>query len=74
MKAASEHRNEMMAKMTFASVYPYYVLQVEKTGRTKKELHQIITWLTSFGDAKIQAMIDEKVSFKTFELLSNNSE
>lgn len=66
MKATSEHHNEMMAKMTFASVYPYYVLKVEKKGRTKKELHQIITWLTGFDDAKIQAMIDEKVSFKTF--------
>jgi len=65
MKVTPEH-NERMAKLTFASVYPHYVTKVEKKGRTKEELHEVVTWLTGFYDAKIQSLIDEKVRFQTF--------
>ena len=58
--------DERIAQMTFATVYPHYVVKVEKKGRTKEELHEVITWLTGFDVAKIQALIDEKVSFETF--------
>src|SRR5690606_17168065 len=40
--------------------------KVEKKGRTKEELHQVITWLTGFDDKKLQQVIDEKVTFETF--------
>ena len=65
MKVTPEH-NERIAKMTFSSVYPHYVTKVEKKGRTKEELHQVIEWLTGFDEAKIQLLIDEKVTFETF--------
>ena len=52
--------------MTFASVYPMYLAKVEKKGRTKEELHQVIEWLTGFDDSKIQELITEKVTFETF--------
>ncbi len=65
MKATPEH-HERIAKMTFASVYPHYVTKVERKGRTREELHQVIEWLTGFDDEQIQALIDEKVTFKTF--------
>jgi hypothetical protein len=65
MKATDEH-NERVAKMTFASVYPHYITKVEKKGRTKQELHQVIEWLTGYTDKKIQELIDEKVNFETF--------
>ena len=65
MKPTPEH-NERMAIMTFASVYPHYVTKVEKKGRTKEELHQVIEWLTGFDDKKIQALIDEKITFESF--------
>jgi len=65
MKTTPEH-NERMAKLTFASVYPHYITKVEKKGRTKEELHQVIEWLTGFDDSKIQEMIDEKATFETF--------
>ena len=58
--------NERIAKLTFASVYPMYVAKVEKKGRTKEELHQVITWLTGFDDRKLQELINEKVTFATF--------
>jgi len=65
MKVTVE-KNEQVAKMTFASVYPHYVTKVEKKGRTKEELHQVIKWLTGFDEDEIQALIEEKVTFKTF--------
>jgi hypothetical protein len=65
MEITPEH-NQRMAKMTFASVYPHYVVKVEKKGRTKEELHEVIKWLTGFDDAAIQKCIDDKITFETF--------
>lgn len=55
-----------IAKMIFAGVYPMYVEKVEKKGRTKEELHEVIRWLTGFNDKKLQELIKEKVTFETF--------
>src|SRR6185369_15857897 len=65
MNNSSTH-DERFAKMTFASVYPLYLVKVEKKGRTKEELHQVITWLTGFDNKKLQELIKENVSFETF--------
>ncbi|HXG00235.1 MAG TPA: DUF2200 domain-containing protein [Bacteroidota bacterium] len=65
MKTTNGH-DERIAKMTFASVYPHYLAKVEKKGRTKKELHQVITWLTGFDEKEIRQLIEEKVTFETF--------
>ena len=65
MKTTPEH-NERIAKMTFGSVYPHYVTKVEKKGRTKEELHQVIEWLTGFDDKQLEQFIDEKITFQTF--------
>ena len=62
----TSHHDERIAKMTFASVYPLYLAKVEKKGRTKEELHQVIEWLTAYGEKKLQELIDKKVSFETF--------
>lgn len=65
MKPTDIH-NDRMAKMTFGSVYPHYVAKVEKKGRTKEELHQVIEWLTGFDNLKIQEQIDKQATFETF--------
>lgn len=65
MKPTAEH-NARIAKMTFASVYPHYVAKVERKGRTKAELHQVIEWLTGFGEKKLQELIDGKATFEAF--------
>ncbi|QEC74997.1 DUF2200 domain-containing protein [Mucilaginibacter ginsenosidivorax] len=62
----TEVHNERIAKMTFASVYPLYLAKVEKKGRTKEELHQVITWLTGFDNEKLKDLIEKKVTFETF--------
>src|SRR4029078_7755979 len=65
MKITDTH-NERIAKMTFASVYPLYVEKVEKKGRTKAELDQVIEWLTALDKKKLQALIKEEATFETF--------
>lgn len=65
MKATPEH-HERIAKMTFASVYPHYVTKVERKGRTKEELHQVIEWLTGFDVEDVRELIAEQVTFGTF--------
>ncbi len=65
MNTTPEH-NERIAKMTFATVYPLYLTKVERKGRTKEELHQVITWLTGFDDTTLLQLMDEKVTFETF--------
>lgn len=74
MKTTAEH-NARIAKITFASVYPHYVNKVERKGRTKEELHQVISWLTGFSDKDLQKIIAENATFETFfakaELNSN---
>src|ERR1044072_2304703 len=62
----SNTQNKRIAKLIFASVYPMYVAKVEKKGRTKDELNQVIQWLTGFDNKKLQKLIDEKVTFETF--------
>lgn len=62
----TDTHNQRIAKMTFASVYPMYIAKVEKKGRTKEELHQVITWLTGYDDNKLQELIEERVTFETF--------
>ena len=62
----TSHHDERIAKMTFASVYPHYIVKIEKKGRTKQELHQVIKWLTGYNDKKIQELIEEKVTFEKF--------
>ncbi len=42
MKVTAE-KNEKVAKMIFASIYPLYLNRLVKNGRTKEELNQVIT-------------------------------
>lgn len=65
MKVTASH-DERIATMTFASVYPHYVTKVERKGRTKEELHEVIAWLTGFDNKKLQELIDKQVTFETF--------
>jgi len=58
--------DQRIAEMSFTSVYPLYLAKVEKKGRTKEELHQVIGWLTGFDNRKLQELINENVTFKTF--------
>ena len=62
----TDAHNAKFKNIIFASVYPYYIKKVERKGRTKEELHQIIKWLTGFTDKKLNDLIEKKVTFETF--------
>ncbi|MEM8930216.1 MAG: DUF2200 domain-containing protein [Acidobacteriota bacterium] len=63
MTTTPEH-DERIATMPFASIYPLYVDKIEKKGRTVDELHQVITWLTGFDEARLQALIASDATFR----------
>ncbi len=65
MKTTPEH-DARIARMTFASVYPHYITKIERKGRTKEELHQVIQWLTGYNSKKLKELIDEKTTFESF--------
>jgi len=58
--------DEKIAKMTFSSVYPHYLNKVERKGRSKEELHQVIHWLTGYDDLQLTKHISQKTTFETF--------
>ncbi len=62
----NEKKNQRIAKITFASVYPHYIKKVETKGRSIQELHRVIEWLTGFDEIKLQKLVDEKVTFEQF--------
>ena len=65
MKVTVE-KNEKVASMIFASIYPLYLNRLEKNGRTKEELDQVIEWFTGHNQDVLQTLIEEKATFRTF--------
>jgi hypothetical protein len=58
--------NQRVFKMSFAGVYPHYVEKVTKKGRTKKELDEVICWLTGYSPRALAKLIKERKDFETF--------
>jgi len=65
MGTTSNH-DDRIAKMKFSSVYPLYLSKVMKKGRTKEELHQVITWLTGYDYDALQKFISYSTTFESF--------
>jgi hypothetical protein len=61
-----QSQDERIAKMTFALVYPLYITKVERKGRSKAELNQVIEWLTGFDEKMIDELVLTKVNFEEF--------
>ncbi len=51
---------------SFASVYPLYITKVEKKGRTKAEVDEIIVWLTGYSQKGLEAQLKKQTDFETF--------
>ena len=66
MPTTTPAHDERIANMTFSSVYPHYMDKVEKKGRNRQELHQVIQWLTGFDSKQLQQHIDGKTTFREF--------
>ena len=57
---------ERVYKMAFAIVYPLYIKKVERKGRTKAEVDEIIFWLTGYDKKTLKQQLDKKSDFETF--------
>ena len=65
MKVTLE-KEDKIANMIFATIYLLYLNRLEKNGKTKEELNQILEWFTGFNKNEIQTLIEERVTFRTF--------
>lgn len=59
-------QNHRIYKMTFASVYPLYINKVQRKGRTKEEVDQVIQWLTGYTAAEIEQQVEAEITFEVF--------
>ena len=57
---------DRISRMTVASVYPLYVAKVERKGRTRAELDQVIEWLTGFDGAALARHLEAGTTFADF--------
>lgn len=51
---------------SFASIYPLYVEKVERKGRSRADVDQVVTWLTGYDDAGLQRVIADEVTLEEF--------
>jgi hypothetical protein len=61
-----KNRNDRVYRILFSSVYPLYVQKVEKKGRTKQEVDEVICWLTGYTQAGLEDQIQRKTDLETF--------
>lgn len=52
--------------MSIARVYPLYIAKVEKKGRTKTEVDEIIRWLTGYSQEELEVQLEKQTDFETF--------
>lgn len=65
MKVTAE-KNEKIGNMIFGDIYPLYLNKLEKKGRSKAELDEVIKWLTNYDKNQLKEMIENKATFRTF--------
>ncbi len=58
--------NQQVFEMKSAKIYPLYVQNAERKKRTKKEVGQVICWLTGYDQAGLQRQIKQENDLKTF--------
>lgn len=66
MATTTPEHDRKIAEMKFSSVFPHYVSKVEKKGRTKKELLEVIQWLTGFKESDLQRLSESGATFREF--------
>lgn len=58
--------NLRVYKISVASVYPFYIEKAEKKGRTKKEVDEVIRWLTGYTQRGLESRLKKRTDFDTF--------
>ncbi len=65
MKVTIE-KEEKVANMIFGTIYPLYLNRLEKNGRTKEELDQVIRWFTGYDQKTLEKHIANEITFRSF--------
>jgi len=60
------HKLSRIFGMPFSAVYPLYIAKLERKGRTRAELDEVIEWLTGFDEAGLQKHLDANTTFTDF--------
>lgn len=63
MKASATDR---IRKTSVASIHVHYVAKVERKGRTRAEVDEVIRWLTGYSQPQLEALLENKTDFETF--------
>ncbi|MCE9628769.1 MAG: DUF2200 domain-containing protein [Candidatus Vogelbacteria bacterium] len=66
MKPEAPTKKHRIYTTSFVSVYPHYVAKAEKKGRTKKEVDEIICWLTGYSQKGLEEQLKKRTDFETF--------
>ncbi len=66
MKQEDTKTKDRVYAMSFASVYPLYIAKAERKGRTKKEVDEVIRWLTGYSQKELGAHIKQGTNFENF--------
>lgn len=59
----TEHR---IFSTPFASVYPHYVRKAERKGRDRREVDQVICWLTGYSPEALAQQLERRTDLATF--------
>lgn len=58
--------NDRVRRMSVGSVYPHYVAKVEKKGRTRAEVDEVIRWLTGYSQDQLETLLADGTTFEEF--------
>jgi hypothetical protein len=61
-----EKTKQRIYNMSLSSFYPHYITKAEKKGRTKKEVDEIICWLTGYSQKELETILEEQTNLETF--------
>ncbi|MHB8132337.1 MAG: DUF2200 domain-containing protein [Mobilitalea sp.] len=65
-ESLKRNSNERVYRMAFGRVYPLYIQKVERKGKTKEQVDEIIFWLTGYDENSLQLQLDKGCDFETF--------
>src|SRR5262245_43165061 len=62
----SDKKLQRIYAMSVASVYPMYIAKVERKGRTKEEVDEVIRWLTGYSQKELESELEKQTGFEAF--------
>lgn len=66
IKDMAKDQHQRIATMTLAAVYPHYLAKIERKGRTREELHRVLSWLTGYDEQQLAMHLEQGSSFEQF--------